>query len=409
MDKIAECLHALSTVLGRTSKDIALHEPTFQGNEWSYVKDCLDSGWVSSVGEYINQFERKISEYTGVSHVVATVNGTAALHIALLVAGVLPEHEVLVPSLTFIATANAIIYSRAIPHFIDSDTSNLGINLEKLKKYLQEKTIIRNNHCINKDTKRVIKAIIPVHIFGHSIDMDALKKIAQEFCLTIIEDAAESLGTFYKEKHTGNFGEIAVLSFNGNKIISTGGGGAILSNNEEFAKLAKHLTTTAKIPSSFEFIHDRIGYNYRLPNINAALGCAQLEQISTFVEKKRKLAKKYQIAFRDIEYAEILTEPTFCKSNYWLNALILKQPDRSFIEKYIDTANQHHYKLRGLWHPIHTLSMYQHYPKMDLSNTCELFNRVISLPSSVCLGEKENLHSQGKSWAKSTSQKESHY
>ncbi len=387
MDKITECLLALSSVLGETQNDIALHEPTFQGNEWTYVKDCLDSGWVSSVGEYINQFEDKLAQYTGASYAVATVNGTAALHIALHLAGVLPDQEILVPSLTFIATTNAIIYTRAIPHFIDSDFSNLGIDLKKLKSYLQDKTIIRNNTCINKESQRIIKAIIPVHIFGHTVDMDALQQLAQEFCLTIIEDSAESLGSFYKDKHTGNFGVIGILSFNGNKIISTGGGGAILTNNEKLARLAKHLTTTAKIPHAYEFIHDQVGYNYRMPNINAALGCAQLEQLPIFVERKRHLAQVYQQAFSHIEHASILTEPTFCKSNYWLNALILKHPDRSFVENFIEAASQHHYKLRGLWRPIHMLSMYQDYPRMDLSNTCELFDRVISLPSSAQLGQ----------------------
>lgn len=380
---IDRCLTALTSVLGENRQElIPLHVPCFEGREWEYVKDCLDSGWVSSVGEYVSLFEKKLVEYTELPYAVAVVNGTSALHISLLLAEVRSNDEVLVPSLTFVATVNAISYCAAVPHFVDATPINLGIDIPKLTEYLKENTFVKNKTCFNKQTGRRIKAIIPVHIFGHPVEMHALNELCIKYHITVIEDATESLGSLYDGKHTGYFSEISVLSFNGNKIITTGGGGAILLKTAELAKKAKHLSTTAKIAHGWEFFHDEIGYNYRLPNINAALGCAQLEQLGQFVEQKRSLAKKYINAFECVEGVKILKEPAFAKSNYWLNALILDKPDRNFVENFIDAAYQSKYGLRGLWTPINRLPMYVDCPKMDLSNTDSLFDRVISLPSS---------------------------
>lgn len=376
------CLQALKTVLGEPKNFVPLHEPLFIGNEWQYVKSCLDTGWVSTVGEYVSLFEKKLAEYTKIPYVIAVVNGTAALHICLILADVKPEDEVLLPALTFVATANAVAYCNAIPHFIDADEENLGINIKKLKDYLEVNTEIKNNQCFNKQTGRRIKAIIPVHIFGHPVDMQAIKNLAKDFCLTVIEDATESLGSYDNDHHTGTMGDVACISFNGNKIITTGGGGAILTKNEEWAKKAKHLTTTGKRSHQWEFYHDEIAYNYRLPNINAALGCAQLEKISELVDKKRKLAKRYQEVFACIKGVNMLTERPGTKSNYWLNALVLAKPDRHFIQELIEAASLQQYGLRGLWTPLDRLPMYKNCPKMDLSITSMLFERVISLPSS---------------------------
>lgn len=382
MERINHYLKALEHVLGVSDKELALHEPRFVSNEWEYVKSCLDSGWVSSVGEYVNRFEEKLASFTEIPYAVATVNGTAALHICLLLVGVKPQDEVLVPSLTFIATANAVAYCSAIPHFVDSDPENLGIDVSKLREYLQKNTVIKDKTCINKITGRIIRAIIPVHIFGHPVDIDPLLEVSEQYHLKIVEDASESLGSYYKGKHTGHFSEIACLSFNGNKVITCGGGGAILTNNPELARKAKYITTTAKRPHRWEFFHDELGYNYRLPNINAALGCAQLEQLPHFLAKKRKLAERYQEAFLNFEELTVLQEPKLSRSNYWLNAIILKEPNRQIVENLINTAHQHNYGLRGLWTPLEKSPMYHQCPKMDLTNTARLFDSVIALPSS---------------------------
>lgn len=385
--KLDECLTALTSVLGQSSKELPLHEPCFEGNEWQYVKACLDSGWVSSVGEYVTLFEQKIAEFTGVPFVIAVVNGTAALHICLKLADIQQNDEVLLPSVTFVATANAVAYCGAIAHFIDCGVQDLNIDIEKLSEYLASNTIIQNNICINKHTKRPIKAIIPVHIFGHPVDMHALRLLCEKYYLTLIEDAAESLGSYYHGKHTGHFGDVASLSFNGNKILTTGGGGAILTHNEDWARRAKHITTTAKRAHHYEFFHDELGYNYRLPNLNAALGCAQIENLPRFVAQKRALAHAYTQAFSSIDDVKILNEPINTQSNYWLNALILDKPNRQFIHKFIENAHQQKYGLRGLWTPLDSLPMYQTCPKMDLSNTYRLFDSVIALPSGPQLGK----------------------
>ena len=293
-------LAALRRVLPDVGGGIALHEPRIAGREWDYVKDCLDSGWVSSVGSYVDRFEDMLAETCGVMHAVATVNGTAALHLALLLAGVGAGDEVLMPSLTFIATANAVSYCGAVPHFVDNDEVSLGIDPDKLEIYLEEIAERRDGSVHNKKTGRRLAALVPMHTFGHPSDMDALNKIAECWNIALIEDAAESLGSTYKEKPAGSLGKLAALSFNGNKIVTTGGGGAVLTNDEELARKAKHLSTAAKVPHKWAFDHDEVGYNYRLPNINAAMGCAQLEQLSGFVSCKRALATRYSQEFSDV-------------------------------------------------------------------------------------------------------------
>lgn len=366
---------------------IALHEPSFQQNEWKYVKECLDSGWVSSVGKYVDRFEQMLAEYTGVKYAVAVVNGTAALHICLTLAGVKPDDEVLIPTLTFIATANAVSYCNAVPHFVDSSTSTLGMDPVKLESYLLDIAEIRGNECFNKQTGRRIKALVPMHTFGHPVDLDPLLKISQRFHIELVEDAAESLGSFYKGQHTGNWGRVAALSFNGNKVITTGGGGAILTNDEEAAVLAKHLTTTAKVKHQWAFVHDRIAYNYRLPNINAALGCAQLEMLPVFVEQKRRLASAYRDAFSGLEGVTFFTEPPFAKSNYWLNTILLDEPNECDRDKLLEATNRQGIMTRPVWSLLHTLPMYEHCPKMDVTVAENLEKRIVNIPSSSFLGE----------------------
>lgn len=383
---IEQYLAILGDLIGTQNKEIPLHEPLFVGNEWEYVKSCIDSGWVSSVGEYVSLFEKKIADFTGIPYVVAVVNGTAALHVALILAGVQPGDEVLVPSLTFVATANAVAYCGATPHFVDCNQKDLGIDIAKLEHSLSESTIIKNGICINKNTQKPIKAVIPVHVFGHPMDLDGLQTICEKYHLTLIEDASESLGSYYKDLHTGQFGKIGVLSFNGNKIITTGGGGALLFTDKKLAERAKHLTTTAKVPHPSDYYHDEIGFNYRLPNINAALGCAQMEQLPKFIDKKRHLAQRYIDAFSNRQDLYVLKEPLGTKSNYWLNALILQTPNRSLINQLIEKAKHNGIGLRGLWTPLDSLPMYQHCPKMDLTTTYDMFNRTISLPSGPSLG-----------------------
>lgn len=365
---------------------IPLNEPQFSGNETEYVTDCINTGWVSSVGKYVDQFEKNLAEYTDVKRAVAVVNGTAALHIALRIVGVNPNDEVLIPSFTFIATANAVSYCGATPHFVDVSKDTLGLNPYKLEEYLEEIAIIKDDYCINKNTGNIIRAVVPMHTFGHPVDMEPLIDVCNRFKLVIVEDAAESLGSYYKGKHTGSFGKVSALSFNGNKIITTGGGGAILTNDEKLADYAKHLTTTAKIPHKWEYIHDEIGYNYRMPNINAALGCAQLEQLDGFIEKKRRLVVKYEELFNDIYGVELFQEASFAKGNYWLQTLIL---DEKLYKKedVLATLNQNGVMARPVWNPLHKLPAYKDCPKSDLTITDELAKRIVNIPSSAYLGE----------------------
>lgn len=379
-------IQALKSVLPKGRPFTGLHEPCFNGNEWLYLKECLDTGWVSSVGKFVDKFEEQLAAYTGAGRAVAVVNGTAALHICLKLVGVKPGDEVLVPALTFVATANAVAYCEAVPHFVDSEEKTLGLNPYKLAGYLDEITEIRPEGCFNRQTGRRIKAVVPVHTFGHPVDLDSLVKVAHKFKLELVEDAAESLGSYYKGRHTGTQGRVSALSFNGNKIITTGGGGAILTSDKSLAKQAKHLTTTAKVPHKWAFIHDQTGYNYRLPNINAALGCAQLEQLPGYLGKKRALAEKYRQAFAGMEGIKFFTEPDFARSNYWLNVLLLDEEYAGQRDALLEMSNNEGIMTRPAWVLMNKLPMFKDCPRMDLSVAESLENRIINIPGSASLG-----------------------
>lgn len=367
---------------------LPLHEPYFGGREWDYVKDCLDSGWVSSVGAYVNRFEKMLCDYTASPYAIAAVNGTAALHICLLLAGVEKGDEVLAPALTFVATANTIVYCSAVPHFVDSSTGTLGIDPYKLNEYLSEITEIKDGLCYNRHTGRPIRAVVPMHTFGHPVDVDPLLELCERYRLALVEDAAESLGSLYNNKHTGTFGRVACLSFNGNKIVTTGGGGAILTADSTLAARAKHLTTQAKMPHKWAFNHDQVAYNYRMPNLNAALGCAQLEQLPVFVEKKRALASLYSSAFQECSGAAIFREAEFARSNYWLNVLQLDEENSQCRDEILDLAHEAGIMLRPAWTLMHKLPMYETCPRMDLNVAESLARRIINLPSSFNLEVK---------------------
>ena len=362
-----------------------LHAPIFEGNEVAYVTDCIESNFVSSVGEYVTRLEKMLQEYTGAKYAILTVNGTAALHVSLLLCDVKREDEVLMPALTFIATTNAVSYIGATPHFVDVDEETLGIDAKRLDRYLEEISTMKDGYCINRKSGKRIKAIVPMHTFGHPVDMDALSLVVEKYNIEVIEDAAESLGSFYKDRHTGNHSKLSAISFNGNKIITTGGGGAILTNDEVLAKSAKHMTTTAKIPHKWEFNHDMIGFNYRMPALNAALGLAQLEQMDKFIERKRDLAWRYVKAFKDIKGIKIFKEPSYAKSNYWLNALILDRGYEEMRDELLQVTNDAGIMTRPIWTLMSKLEMFNSCPKMDLSVSESLERRVINIPSGAWL------------------------
>lgn len=366
---------------------VVLHEPRFAGNEWTYLKECLDSTFVSSVGRFVDRFEADLAAFTGARHAVAVVNGTAALHVALLLAGVEAGDEVLVPALTFVATANAVAYCGATCHFVDSEERTLGVDPHKLREHLLATSEPRGGQCVNRVTGRVIRALVPMHTFGHPVDLDALLGVAHDFNLVLVEDAAESLGSYYHGRHTGTFGRMGTLSFNGNKTITTGGGGAILCNDTELARTAKHLTTTAKLPHRWAFVHDRIGFNYRLPNINAALGCAQLEQLPDLLMAKRRLFQSYQVAFSQVRGAEIVTEPTGCQSNYWLQTLRLSAQNTKDQESILQATNDAGLMTRPVWTLMNRLQPYAGCPSMRLDTSESLAARLVNLPSSAHLVE----------------------
>jgi perosamine synthetase len=383
---IARIVGAVRDVVGERPKPVLLHGPSLAGNEWQYVKECIDTAWVSSAGSYVTRFEKMLAEFTGATQAVAVVNGTAALHVALLLAGVAQGDEVLMPSLTFVATANATSYCGATPHFCDVSTATLGIDTDKLDAHLKKFAERRNSGCYNRQTGNRISAIVPMHTFGHPVDLAGLMEVAQRHGLVIVEDAAESLGSYYNGKHTGRFGRVGILSFNGNKIVTTGAGGAIITDDEKLATHARHITTTAKVPHAWEFIHDEVGFNYRMPNINAAIGCGQLEQLPGFLERKRKLAQRYVEAFAYVPGVSVFTEPPNSKSNYWLNAVLLDRPDQAARDATLKALNDAGFQSRPIWRPMHQLTMYRDCPRMDLSVTEDLGARVINIPSSATLG-----------------------
>lgn len=359
---------------------VPLHEPTFDEKELEYVTDCVKSGWVSSVGKYVSQFEEDLAKLTGVKRAVAVVNGTAALHIALKVAGVQPNDEVLMPALTFVATANAISYIGAVPHFVDVSSVSLGLDPKKLDAHLDKIAVKQNGQVINKETGRVIRAVVPMHTFGHPVELDEIKIICDKYGLVLVEDAAESLGSYYKGKHTGGFGHVNAISFNGNKIATTGGGGAILTNDDTLADYAKHITTTAKVPHRWEYVHDEIAYNYRMPNINAALGCAQLEKVPTFIKQKRDLTHFYNELLEEIDGVQLFKEPEYAQSNYWLQTLILDETQNR--DELLEYFNENGIMSRPIWQPMHYLKQFSDCPRDDLSIIENLDKRIINVPST---------------------------
>lgn len=361
---------------------IPLHEPKFIGNEKKYLNDCIDSTFVSSVGKFVDEFEQQIARFTGAKYAVATTNGTSALHISLLLVGVGKNTEVITQPLSFVATCNAISYTGAKPIFVDVDLDTLGLSPKSLLNFLEQNCKIQEQKCINKTTGKIIKACVAMHTFGHPCRIAKIKKICDEWHISLVEDAAESLGSYYNGKHTGTFGLLGIISFNGNKIITSGGGGCIITDNENLAKKAKHLTTTAKIPHPYEYVHDEIGYNYRLPNLNAALLVAQLEQLENFLENKREIAHKYK-AFFEAQNIQFITEPTNAKSNYWLNAIVLK--DKKQRDEFLELSNNNGVMTRPIWRLCSELEMFKDCKSTDLKNAKYLEERVVNIPSSVII------------------------
>lgn len=360
---------------------IPLHKPCFIGNEKKYLQECIDSTFVSYVGAFVGKFEEMICRYTGSKYAVAMANGTLALHLALVAVGIRRDDEVLTQAMTFVATANAIAYTGAHSVFLDSDSETLGLSAEKLLVFLEQETIIKKDgYTYNKKTGRRISACVPVHVFGHPVKILDIVRICSEHNIMVIEDAAESLGSWYNNRHTGTFGKLGVLSFNGNKTITTGGGGMLLTDDFDLAKRARHLSTTAKIPHAWDFGHDEIGYNYRMPNVNAAIGCAQMENLEVFLAKKRELAKTYADFFAENKM-EFFIEPKDCKSNYWLNALLLK--DKTERDIFLEYTNANQIMTRPVWKLMPRLPMYENNECGDLSNAKILEARLVNIPSSV--------------------------
>jgi len=360
---------------------LPLHEPRFIGNEKKYVLDAIDSTFISSVGKYVDQFEQMMCDITGAKYAIATVNGTNSLHLSLILADVQPNDEVITQSLTFIATANAISYSHATPHFVDVDIDTMGLSPNLLDTYLSDISEMKNGFCFNKKTGKRIKACIPMHTFGLPLRIDELVTVCQKYNISLIEDAAESLRSTYKNQHTGTFGLLGVFSFNGNKTVTAGGGGCIITNNKELAKKAKHLSTQAKVPHKWEYDHDHIGYNYRMPNLNAALACAQLEQLANYIENKRELSDLYFDYLKTEPDIKLVREIEHSKSNYWLNAIILK--DRIERDKFLEASNSTGVMTRPIWKLMSKLEMFKNCPKSDLSNSEWLEDRVVNITSSV--------------------------
>lgn len=371
------------SIYNEPTEFIPLHAPIFAGNEKKYLNECIDSTFVSSVGKFVDRFEEMVAEYIGVKKAIVTVNGTNALHLALLNVGVLPNTEVITQALTFVATANAIAYANASPIFVDVDRDTMGMSPDSLRLWLKQNVSINNaNQPINNTSKKVITAVVPMHTFGHACRIEEIVDICNEYHIPIVEDAAESLGCFYEGKHTGNFGKIGILSFNGNKTITTGGGGMLLTNDEDLGKHLKHITTQAKVAHPWEYAHDHIGYNYRMPNINAALGVAQMEKLDDILKSKRQIAEAY-IGFFEDKNIHFCVEPKDSKSNYWLNAVILE--DREQRDEFLKETNESGIMTRPIWKLMNKLEMFSTCQTSDLSNSEWLEDRVVNIPSSARL------------------------
>jgi aminotransferase in exopolysaccharide biosynthesis len=367
-----------------TNDFISLHAPSFNGNEKSYVLETIDSTFVSSVGKFVDKFEEQIREYTGSKYAIATVNGTAALHMSLILAGVKKDDLVITQALSFIATCNAISYLHAEPVFVDIDKNTLGMSPESLEDFLKENTYQKNGFCFHSISKRRISACVPMHTFGHPVKIEQMAKICLQYNIVLVEDAAESIGSYLNGVHTGNFGKLAAFSFNGNKTVTCGGGGVIITNDEEIGKLGKHLTTQAKVPHRWDFVHDQIGYNYRLPNLNAALACAQLEQIETFIEDKRKIASLYKDFFEGSQY-KFVEEPIGARSNYWLNAILAENITHR--DEVLEELNAAKVMSRPAWTLMHKLEMFKNCYRDNLTNSIWVEERLINIPSSYRPGK----------------------
>ena len=373
-----DIIQFIKTLYPECKDFVPLHAPVFLGNEKKYLNDCIDTTFVSSVGQYVDSFEQMMAEYTGADSAVVCVNGTNALHLSLLLNAVKPGDEVITQALTFIATANAISYCNAVPVFCDVDEDTMGLSPVAVQKWLEGNAEMKKNGCFNKKTGRKISAVVPMHTFGHPVHLDEFVELCDEWRLVLVEDAAESIGSFYKGKHTGLFGKIGTLSFNGNKTITTGGGGMLLFSDKELGQKAKHLTTQAKIPHRWEFKHDAIGFNYRMPNINAALGCAQLENIDKILQNKRNTAMKYK-AFFEGSNIKFFDEPINCKSNFWLNAILL--PNRKEQIKFLEKTNDAGVQTRPIWELMNRLVMFKNCQQGDLSNSEMFAGSVVNIPS----------------------------
>lgn len=386
MEKFSDIVGFIRNIFGEQDAFIPLHAPVFNGNEKKYLEECIDSTFVSSVGKFVDRFEEKMAEYTGAKKAVVCVNGTNALHLALIMAGVERNTEVITQPLTFIATANAIAYCDAHPVFLDVDMDTMGLSPISLKNWLDNSTIHKFNkstsklETINKITGNRISACVPMHTFGHPCRIDKIVEICDQYNIPVVEDAAESLGSFYKGQHTGTFGKIGILSFNGNKILTSGGGGMLLFMDEELGNKAKHLTTQAKVPHPFEFVHDEIGYNYRMPNVNAAIGLAQLEQLDGFLISKRKLAGEYSNYFKG-SAIQFITEPENAKANYWLNCILLN--DKNERDEFLKYTNDLAVMTRPAWELMNQLEMFRHCQTGNLINSELLADRLVNIPSSV--------------------------
>lgn len=379
----APVLAALRTVLP-AGRPVPLHEPEFRGREWDYVKDCLDTGWVSYVGGYVTKLEQMIAEASGTRHAIACVNGTVALHVALLAAGVTKEDEVLVQALTFVASANSVHHLGATPHFVDVERATLGLDPDALDGYLSRIAERRADGSYNRATGKRLAAVMPMHVFGHPCRMDRLAEVSEKWAIPIVEDAAESIGGTYKGKRMGSFGKLAAHSFNGNKTVTTGGGGAVTTDDDALAARVRHLTTTAKLPHRWAFDHDEVGYNYRMPNLNAALGCAQFEELPGFFAEKRALAERYRAALARVPGVEFFGEPEGAVANYWLNTVLV--PDREARDVLLEACHADGILARPVWTPMHQLPFNRDCPRAPLPVAEELADRIVNLPSSAKLG-----------------------
>ena len=366
-----------------TADFVPLSVPRFIGNEKKYLEECIDTTFVSSVGKFVDRFEEEMALYTGAKKAVVCVSGTNALHMSLILVGVERDDEVLTQALTFIATCNALSYIGARPVFIDVDKSTMGLSPDAMKEWLVRNAEMKNGQCYNKHTGRRVKACIPMHTFGHPVRIEEMAALCEEYHIELVEDAAESIGSRYKDRHTGTFGKVGAISFNGNKTITTGGGGMMLFRDEELGKQAKHITTQAKIPHRWEFRHDHIGYNYRMPNINAALGCAQLENLDKYIESKRQVAAEYEEFFKNIPGMEFFVDSENTFSNYWLNAVILKDKEAQL--DFLQQTNDNGVMTRPIWELMNRLPMFGHCENDGLKNTIWFADRVVNIPSSVRL------------------------